>query len=130
MKIFNTNIYKDFISISGNCEITLVYKFGKISNIILKMATFSSDSESSGDHSNFDNDMTPIQASQLRKNDIVVLKGKPCRLVEINTSKPGKHGHSKIHFVGLDIFTGKKLEDLSPSSKNMMLPKIVKKVFL
>lgn len=91
------------------------------------MATISSDSEAS-DHS-IDNEMTPIQTSQLRKNDIVVLKGKPCKIVEMNTSKPGKHGHAKIHFVGLDIFTGKKYEDISPSSKNMMMPNIVKKEF-
>ena len=90
------------------------------------MAEFSSDSEASSDHLI---DTIPIQSSKLRKNDIVVIKGKPCRLVQINTSKPGKHGHSKIHFVGLDIFTGKKLEDISPSSKNMMSPNIVKKEF-
>lgn len=44
----------------------------------------------------------------------------PCLLqvVEVSTSKTGKHGHAKCHFVGIDIFNGKKLEDIVPSSHN------------
>ena len=55
------------------------------------------------------------KASGIRKGGYAVLRGFPCKIVEVSTAQPGKHGHSKIHFIGLDIFTGKKYEDISPS---------------
>merc|ERR1711920_1184534 len=71
-------------------------------------------------------DTYPQQAGEIRKGSHLMIKGHPCKCVEVSTSKTGKHGHAKAHIVAIDIFTGKKMEDLCPTSHNLSVP-IVKR---
>merc|ERR1712166_792363 len=66
--------------------------------------------------------VTPIRAGEVKKGMMAMLKGFPCKVIEITTSKTGKHGHAKAKMTGIDIFTGKKVEDISPSSHTITQP--------
>lgn len=66
----------------------------------------------------------PEQCSKLRKGGYVMIKDRPCKVVDMSTSKTGKHGHAKVHYVGLDIFTGKKYEDVCPSTHSVNVPHV------
>jgi len=69
----------------------------------------------------------PAQCSTLRKNGFVMIKERPCKIVEMSTSKTGKHGHAKVHMVALDIFNQRKYEDICPSTHNMNVPRVQRK---
>jgi len=64
----------------------------------------------------------PIRAGEVKKGTHVMLKGHPCKAIEISVSKTGKHGHAKANIVGLDVFSGRKYVEICPTSHNMSSP--------
>ena len=68
----------------------------------------------------------PMEAGQIKKGGYICIKNRPCKVVSISTSKTGKHGHAKCNFVATDIFNGKKLEDIVPSSHGTTVPNVFK----
>ena len=64
----------------------------------------------------------PIRAGEVKKGMVVMLKGHPCKVIDISVSKPGKHGHAKGKITGTDIFTALKYIDISPMAHNMTKP--------
>lgn len=91
---------------------------------LFNVAVIMADDEYEGQGESGASNTYPQQCSALRKNGYVVMKNRPCKIVEMSTSKTGKHGHAKVHLVGLDIFTGKKYEDICPSTHNMNVPNV------
>merc|ERR1712194_100336 len=68
----------------------------------------------------------PMEAGQVKKGGYMMIKGKPCKILSISVSKTGKHGHAKCNFLAVGIFTGKKLEDMIPSTHGTTVPIVVR----
>lgn len=71
----------------------------------------------------------PCEAGQIKKGGYIMIKGHPCRVVNVSTSKTGKHGHAKCNFTALDIFTNKKYEDIVPSTHTTSVPNVTRAEF-
>jgi len=48
-----------------------------------------------------------------------MIKGHPCKIMEVRHSKTGKHGHAKCSITGVDVFTNKKYQDVQPAHASM-----------
>ncbi|MGC8479179.1 MAG: translation initiation factor IF-5A [Candidatus Micrarchaeia archaeon] len=57
----------------------------------------------------------------------ILIDGIPCRVVDVETSAPGKHGSAKMRVTGIGVFDGNKRTLLKPSSGDIELPLISKK---
>ena len=72
----------------------------------------------------------PVKASELRKGNYMIINRKPCKVLEMNTSSPGKHGHAKIHFIAMDLTRMKKIETIHPSTHMVQVPQQKREEFM
>jgi translation elongation factor IF5A len=68
---------------------------------------------------------TNLSINQLICLSHVVIKGRPCKIVEIEFSED-EDGDTEIRLVAIDIFTGKKMEDHAPPSYKIDVPTITR----
>merc|ERR1712070_101664 len=51
-----------------------------------------------------------VESNRLKNGSLVMIKGNPCKVTEVSTAKPGKHGSAKVILKGKDILTAKVYE--------------------
>ena len=56
-----------------------------------------------------------------------MIDGEPCKIVEVEKSKPGKHGAAKARNVAISVTTGSKKNLISPVDARVEVPMIEKK---
>lgn len=61
-------------------------------------------------------------AKELKEGKYVIIEDIPCRVVNIDSSKPGKHGAAKMRVTGIGIFDGQKKQLLVPSDADVEVP--------
>lgn len=66
-------------------------------------------------------------AKELRVGKYVLIDDIPCKVVNIESSKPGKHGSAKMRITAIGIFDGQKKTLLSPGDADVEVPIIDRK---
>ena len=51
-----------------------------------------------------------VDSNRLKNGSLVMIKGNPCKVTDVSTAKPGKHGSAKVILKGKDILTAKVYE--------------------
>lgn len=69
-----------------------------------------------------------IEIKHAKEGRYLMIDGEPCKVISIQTSAPGKHGHLKVRLVGVGVFDNKKREMLAPGHAAVEVPLIEKKV--
>ena len=69
----------------------------------------------------------PADLGSVKEGSYIILDGEPCRVVEVEKSKPGKHGSAKVRHVGISVFTGSKKSYVSPAESRIEIPMIDKR---
>ena len=63
----------------------------------------------------------------LQKGNYVVLEGAACKVVDTQTSRPGKHGHAKVRLSAVGLIDEKKRIVVMPGHDNIEVPIVEKK---
>ncbi|CAF0763199.1 unnamed protein product [Adineta steineri] len=71
--------------------------------------------------------MSRQQVDSIKKSDFVVFNGRPVKVVDLVYPRPRKHGQTKVHWIGTDIFTDRRYEDRLPSPYMIRVPKVTQK---
>lgn len=67
------------------------------------------------------------EVRELKTSRYILIDEEPCKIVEITTSKPGKHGEAKARIVAIGAFDGQKRSVVYPTKHKVKVPIIEKK---
>ncbi len=70
---------------------------------------------------------TQQEIRELKPNRYILLDEEPCRIVSIQTSKPGKHGEAKARLEAIGLFDEQKRSVVHPVTHKVRVPIIDKK---
>ena len=72
-------------------------------------------------------DTKMVGANQILKGNFILLGGVACKVVDVEISKPGKHGHTKVRISAIGLVDEKKRIEVMPGHDNVEVPIIEKR---
>lgn len=68
-----------------------------------------------------------VGVNTLKKGDTLIIDDAPCKIVSMQVSRPGKHGHAKINMMAVGLLDNKKRNAVMPGHDKVEVPIVVKK---
>jgi len=68
-----------------------------------------------------------VSVGGLKKGDTIIIDEAPCKVTDLATSRPGKHGHAKVNLMAVGMLDGKKRNLVMPGHDRVEAPIIEKK---
>jgi translation initiation factor 5A len=62
------------------------------------------------------------EAKELKEGKFIIIDDIACKVVDIEKSKPGKHGAAKMRVTAIGVFDGQKKTWLGPSDQEVEVP--------
>ena len=72
-------------------------------------------------------DTKMVGANQVQKGSFILMGGVACKVVDVEISKHGKHGHSKVRISAMGLVDEKKRIEVMPGHDNVEIPIIEKR---
>ncbi|HXW36672.1 MAG TPA: translation initiation factor IF-5A [Nitrososphaerales archaeon] len=69
----------------------------------------------------------PADLGSVKVGSYIILDGEPCRVVDREHFKPGKHGSAKVRLMAISVFTGSKKSYVAPAESRVDIPMIDKR---
>jgi translation initiation factor 5A len=70
---------------------------------------------------------TQQEVRELKEGRYMLIDGEPCKIINISTSKPGKHGEAKSNIDAIGVFDNKKRNIVHPVKHKVQVPMIDKR---
>jgi len=70
---------------------------------------------------------TVHEVRELKVGRYMVIDDEPCKIADISTSKPGKHGEAKARIVAIGVFDGQKRSIVHPVKHKVQVPMVDKR---
>ena len=68
-----------------------------------------------------------VEVGTLKKGDTIIIDNAACKITDLSTSRPGKHGHAKVNMMAVGILDGKKRNKVMPGHDRIDVPIIEEK---
>ncbi|MBI2142915.1 translation initiation factor IF-5A [Candidatus Woesearchaeota archaeon] len=68
-----------------------------------------------------------VGGNELKVGSYIIIEGAACKIVNVDISRPGKHGHAKMRIEGMGIIDSRRRIIVMPAHDNIEVPIIEKK---